>query len=196
MSRVGAPRNASKAEVRFESRAGREVVIKDFSAAPLWFRWLIARRSLRREARTYERLRDLHGIPACLGLESPDRLVLARAAGRALDVWRAGTVPPIALDRLDRLIAQVHQRGVAISDLHRSNVLVDDQGEVSLVDFALARIGRRPERPGPLLRALQQLDRHAAARIRSRALGLPEPEPTGWFGRLYRFGRRLKRWVR
>lgn len=196
MSRVGAPRNATKAEVRIEERAGSAVVVKDYGARARWVRLFYGRPTLRREARVYGRLAGVTGIPRCLGFEGPDALVLERVPGEALDAWKKRTLPEGVFDRLDETLAEVHARGVAIADLHRSNVIVDASGALHLVDFAIARIARDPARPGALLRALFRLDRHAAARIRARALGLPEPEPGGVFGTLYRAGRGLKRCIR
>jgi RIO-like serine/threonine protein kinase len=196
MSRVGEPRNVTKATVTFEQRGSRAVAVKDFSLAPWWFRALYARRSLAREARAYERLQGVAGIPECLGMEGPDRLILERAGGRPLDQIAHGAVPAAAFDHLERLIDAIHTRGVAIADLHRSNVLVDEHGNVALIDFALARVARNSHRPGRSIRWLQQLDKHAAARIRAHYLNLPEPVAPGLFGAVYRFGRRFKRLIR
>jgi len=195
VSEVGRPRNATKADVRVETREGREVVVKDFGARSLPVRLLVGRPALRREARVYARLAGVPGIPACLGLEGPDRLVLERAPGTPLDRLRPGKVPAAVFDDLDRVLGEIHARGVAIADLHRSNVLVDGE-RVHVIDFAIARIARRPDRPGWLVRRLQELDRHAAARLRARYLGLPEPRPRGLFGALYRAGRALKKLLR
>ena len=192
MSGLHRPRNRTKAEIRVERRDGREVVIKDYSSRPWPIRAFYGRPTLRREARVYERLAGIEGIPRCLGLETPERLVLERVPGRPLSAWRE-PVPQVALERLVRLVGTVHERGVAITDLHHSNVLVDEVGRVHLVDFAIARIARDPARPGLLVRLLMQLDDHAVARLVARQRGEPEPAPPpGPFGRLYRLGRWLK----
>lgn len=190
------PRNRSKADVRFEEREGRAVVVKDYRPRSWLVRVCYGRPTLRREARVYERLRDTPGIPRCLGWEGPDTLVLERAPGVSLDRLPASSVPPAIFDALDRVLATVHARGVAIADLHRSNVLIADDGRVHVIDFAIARLARDPARPGPLVRALQRLDRHAALRLRARAAGTPEPEPEGAWGAIYRAGKRVKRWLR
>ena len=195
MSEVGRPRNATKADVRVEARGGRAVVVKDFSGRSLPVRLLVGRPALAREERVYRRLAGLAGIPACLGREGPDRLVLELAPGTPLDRLRPGEVPPAVFDDLDRLLGEIHERGVAVADLHRSNVLVDGE-RVHVIDFAIARIARRPGSPGWLVRHLQALDRHAAARLRARYLGLPEPRPEGAFGLLYRLGRGVKALLR
>ncbi|MFS8100209.1 class III lanthionine synthetase LanKC [Lentzea alba] len=42
------------------------------------------------------------------------------------------------VDRIESLMAQVHERGVVFSDLHTLNVLVDENDEISLIDFELS----------------------------------------------------------
>jgi RIO-like serine/threonine protein kinase len=190
------PRNRTKADVRRVSRDGRELVIKDYGPRGALVRLFYGRPTLRREARVYERLAGVAGIPRCCGFETPDALLLEFVPGLDLGSFEAGALAPSIFDELDRVLAAVHARGVAIADLHRSNVLVDTAAaagsRVHVIDFAIARIARAAERPGFFIRALQQLDRHAAARLRARALGLPEPRAEGWFGWIYRIGRRLK----
>lgn len=196
MSDFDRPRNVTKALVRREPRDGREVVVKDYGPRPWWVRVFYGRPTLRREARVYERLSGVAGIPRSFGLEGKDALVLELAPGRALGEFAPGEVPPAVFDALDRILREVHARGVAIADLHRSNILVDVGGAggttVHVIDFAIARIAGDAARRGWIVRQLQQLDRHAAARLRARYLGLPEPQATGTFGVLYRLGRRLK----
>ncbi|MCU0224220.1 MAG: hypothetical protein MUF27_09140 [Acidobacteria bacterium] len=189
-------RNATKAEVTFEERAGRAVVVKDYGSRPWWVRVFYGRPTLRREARVYARLAGVPGVPASLGLETPDRLVLARAPGLPSHEVLKGSYDARAVcDALDTIVAAIHARGVAIGDLHRRNVLIAPPATVHVIDFAIARIAHDPARPGWLVRRLQDLDRHAAARLRARMLGLPEPEPPGSIGAFYRAGRRLKRVV-
>lgn len=195
MSEFDRPRNRTKADVRRERRAGRAVVVKDYSPRGWFVRRFYGRPTLRREAAVYQRLAGLNGIPACYGFLGSETLILEEAPGRSLAVLAPGEVTPAVFDALDSILAQIHERGVAIGDLHRSNVLVATDGAVHLIDFAIARIAPDPAHPGWLIRQFQQLDRHAAARLRARYLGLPEPVPTGFFGFFYRFGRRVKRLI-
>jgi RIO-like serine/threonine protein kinase len=192
VSRPGAPRNWTKADVRREERDGKPVVVKDYRRRGRLFRWFHGRGALRREVAAYRRLAGVTGVPACLGFEGPDLLVLELAPGRSLSEFAAGALPSSVFDDLDRIVAAIHARGVAIADLHRSNVLVDDEGRVHIVDFAVARVAPSPAGPGWLIRQLQRLDHHAAARLRAMHYGQPEPRPRGWFGFLYRLGRKLK----
>lgn len=188
------PRNATKARVVTAVRSGRSVVIKDFRARPLWVRALFGRPSVRREARAYARLDGVSGVPRCYGTEGPEALVLERLVARPVS---ADEPVPERRDAFfedaARLLDAIHARGVAIADLHRSNLLVDRDGRPAIVDFAMARLARRDGRPGPLVRWAMRLDRHALARIEARARGLAEPRLDGGAGALYRAGRALKR---
>ncbi|SFR24160.1 Lanthionine synthetase C-like protein [Lentzea waywayandensis] len=42
------------------------------------------------------------------------------------------------VDRVESLMAEVHERGVVFGDLHTLNILVDDEDEISLIDFELS----------------------------------------------------------
>ncbi|MDQ7007785.1 MAG: hypothetical protein Q9Q40_11200 [Acidobacteriota bacterium] len=192
MSRPGQPRNRSKAVVRFERRDGLEVAVKDYRQAGPWLRRLYGRPCLDREERAYRRLAGLEEIPRLIAREGPDRLVLERVPGRCLSEWAAPDLPPGLCERLDRALLRCHRRGVALVDLHRSNVLVAEDGRLWLVDFALART-RPATRPDPLQRALFRLDHIAAERIRAHLEGRPAELPGGLVGRLYRAGRWLAR---
>jgi len=192
VSQSSSPRNWTKADVRREERSGRVVIVKDYGPRCALERFLYGRPTLRREAAVYERLAGVAGIAKCFGFDGPDRLVLDLAPGRSLREIAPETLPMAVFDELDRVVAAIHSRGVAIADLHRSNVLVDDGGCVHVVDFAVARIAGSVDRPGWLVRQLQRLDRHAAARLRAMHFGLPAPRPSGLFGLLYRAGRAIK----
>jgi len=167
------------------------VAVKDFGSRPLWLRLTYGRPSLRREARAYQQLAGLRGVPRLVGFEGPDRLVVERVAGRPLA--QGDAAPATVLDNAARVLGEIHARGVAVTDLHRSNLLVAHDGRVCVVDFAMARLARDPGRPGPLVRTLKRLDLHALARIRAHHLGEPEPELRGWLGLFYRVGRHVKR---
>jgi RIO-like serine/threonine protein kinase len=186
------PRNRTKALVRKDTRDGRAVVVKDFSRCSAVVRLLYGRPSLRREARAYEVLRGVPGIPEGFGLEGRDRLVVEYVPGRLLAGLKRGSVAPEVFDRVDEIVARVHERGVALGDLHASNIIITETGEVFLIDFANALFARDSRRPGPLVRFFMQLDTYAAKRRRARYLRLPSPEPVGLFGALYRFGRGVK----
>lgn len=185
------PRNKSKAEVRFEPCEGKTVAVKDYGMRSFLLR-LYGRFTLKNEARAYNRLAGIHGIPACYGLRGSDILEYEYIPSRPLSSFKPGAVPAPVFEKLEQIIVAMHSRGVANGDLHRSNVLLTDVWDVYLIDFAHACVARTPDHPGALIRLLMQLDRHAFARIRARYLRLPPPVPKGVFGLLYTAGALFK----
>ncbi|UOX86883.1 class III lanthionine synthetase LanKC [Amycolatopsis sp. FBCC-B4732] len=89
---------------------------------------------------------------------------LADYARRALDI----------VDGVERAIEAIHARGVVFGDLHPLNILVDDDGRISLIDFELAfdvESGDRPALGAPGFRAPAdrtgfEIDEHAIAALR------------------------------
>jgi hypothetical protein len=186
------PRNSTKALVTKSMRLGRAVVVKDFSRCSALIRMLYGRPALRREARAYVLLQGIPGIPECFGLAGRDRLVIEYIPGWLLGSFKRGDVAPEVFDRLDEIVQGAHARGVALVDLHSSNIIITDNGDVFLIDFANALFARDSRRPNVLVRSFMELDRHAAGRMRARYLRLPAPVPVGAFGVVYRVGRGLK----
>jgi RIO-like serine/threonine protein kinase len=137
-------------------------------------------------------LKGVAGIPACLGLEGRDCLVIEYIHGRLLGSYKRGELEACVFDRLDAIVKQAHARGVACGDLHQSNVIITADMRVFLIDFAHAVFASQGSRPGPLARLFMELDRNAVRRMRARYLGQDAPQPAGLFGCVYRFARRLK----
>jgi predicted Ser/Thr protein kinase len=187
------PRNWTKAVVAKSMRNGRVVAVKDFSCCNALIKILYGRPTLRREARAYGLLQDVSGIPECLGLEGRGSLVIEYIEGRLLGSFKRGHVGPEVFDRVDEIVKRVHARGVALVDLHRSNIIITAQGDVFLIDFAFALFARDSLLPGVIMRFFLALDCFAAARMRARYLRLPKPAFVGLFGVMYRFGRGLKK---
>lgn len=189
------PRNISKARIRCEQRDGRLLAVKDYSTRSGLMKHY-GRMTLRNELRAYRRMRGITGIPACFGLKTPDILELEYVNAVPLSRMKPGTVSAAIFDRLEQVVASMHARGVANTDIHRSNVLVSDAGDVYLVDFAHALVARDPHRPGFFVRVAMELDRYACARIRARYLRQHVPAPPGFFGLLYRAGVLLKKTIK
>lgn len=165
-------RNRSKSRLFWAADGARRVVCKDASAlSRLRPMGLYRRHMLRREAHILQRLAGVAGVPGLLA-RWRSGLIMEFVPGRMLTSFRGvSAVPADVFDRLERLVAAIHERGVAIGDLHRRNVLVADDGAVSLVDFEIAVDGRRGL--GRLLAPwLMRLDRFACVRQRMR-FGVP-----------------------
>lgn len=160
-----------------ETEAG-PVVVKDYAPrSPLVRRglgpWLLAR-----EARAIERLAGQGAVPRLLGWLDDQALVLEYRPGTFLSRSLAGRVPADFLARLERAIAEMHDRGVVHLDLrHRSNVLAGDDGRPVVVDFASALVVDPRTRWGRgIVRWLGRLDHRALRKWRAR-IGSPSAQP-------------------
>ena len=190
------PRNTSKGTVRIETRAGRQTVIKHYRGIKNPLLRVYGNWTLRNEARAYNRLAGIPGIPPCYGITDEGDLELACVPGKHLGLFKRRSVPEDIFTNLASIVRAMHDRGVANTDLHRSNVIVADDGAVHIIDFAHAFITRNPARPGFAVRLAMQLDWYALARMKARFSGLQKPAPTGVFGFLYVRLKRMKRFIR
>jgi hypothetical protein len=191
-------RNTAKARVFWAQDGGRRLVCKDGSLAlerPLvgrFRRWALAN-----EARALAGMSGIAGVPRLLA-HWRGGLVMEFVPGRMLTEHRRGSVPESVFDELDRIVGAIHAAHFAIGDLHRRNILVDDERHVHLVDFELAQDSRRGL--GRLIGGqLMRLDRLAAARQRQyhgARLDAAQAELLSRRPLPYRLFRRLKRWLR
>ena len=103
----------------------------------------IARKLMRRERRALALLADLDGVAHLVKAPtSNDSLLRTWIEGAALN--EAEQLPLDFFDRLEDLVGELHGLGVCHNDLHKEqNVLVDEAGYPSLVDFQLASIHQR-----------------------------------------------------
>lgn len=103
--------------------------------------WL-GRRLARREDRLLRRLSDLPNIPRACGQIRADGKPLHTAVGHEFVPGHPmGTSERIDRDfftELERLIAEMHRRGIAYVDLHKpENIIVGDDGRPYLIDFQI-----------------------------------------------------------
>jgi predicted Ser/Thr protein kinase len=120
---------------------------------------------LHQEKRTLEALAGVQGVPELydfITMWEHDFLVMQYMPGRTLSRWLADEYPCgrhdaefsdllsytekalELVDRIEKLLTAVHNRGVVFGDLHPGNVLVDHDGSVALVDFELSFTDRKP----------------------------------------------------
>jgi len=118
---------------------GRRAVVKFGRAAPLLglpLAWL-GRLMVHHEARLYELVNGLPGIPAYLGRVSPCGFAHDFADGR--DLRRDDRPDDDFFPRLERLIAAIHARNIAYVDLEkRENVLLGADQAPHLIDFQIS----------------------------------------------------------
>jgi hypothetical protein len=176
---------------------GVRVAVKDYAPRGVLVRNTLGRFLAAREARALERARGSGGVVTLLGRLSP--FAIATLWVDATPLARSANPPESWFDGLDAIVRRLHERGVALGDLHHRDVLVARDGSPLVVDLATALV--LGPRPGPLRRALferwREQDLVALARMRARAAGRsPEDavaelggSAAAWHAR----GRRLKR---
>ena len=118
---------------------GKQIIVKDYAAKPFVFRFFVGAISNRREAVIYRKLRGLRGIPEYLGLIDRYAIAVGYIPGRNASELMPGELTPRFLEKLRALIDAVHERGIVLCDLRNiKNVIVGDDGEPYLIDFATA----------------------------------------------------------
>lgn len=89
------------------------------------------------ELSIYQQASGVEGVPRCLGKWGRTGLVHTFVEGHPLqrDEW----VDDEFFSRLECLLVELHRRGIAYVDLEkRENILVDDHGRPSLIDFQIS----------------------------------------------------------
>jgi hypothetical protein len=117
---------------------GRSLVVKDYASSFWLYRWTLARIELAREQRAYERLAGLPFVPRFHGRLDRHALLLENVPARTMTAAQLD-LQPKAMEQLYAAVSQMHGRGILHNDLrHRTNILIDDTGDVRLIDFASA----------------------------------------------------------
>jgi len=194
-------RNRTKADVSVYRTDRGTFAVKDFGSRPWPIRNTLGRWLVARECRAYAAASGIEGLPRWLGRPRPFALAVEWVEARPLAEFDAGTVEPERFDRLAAILGRLHDRGVALADLHYRDILLHEDGRVWLVDLAAACVlGRRPSRlRRRLFDHFRKADRFALDRLRARfaggdgaaALAAADPSVLAW----HRRARRLKwRW--
>jgi hypothetical protein len=192
-------RNWTKADVLRYRLDGRDIAVKDYAARPFLVRQTIGRLLTRHEQAAYRAARGLPGLPDCYGRVGACALALRWVEGRPLADLRGEPLDDALFDRVATILARLHDRGIALGDLHHRDVLVGRDGSVHVVDLATALV--LGARPGRLRRAvfarLRDQDLVALARLRARWTGRDEDEAVAAVGSAaaawHARGRRLRR---
>lgn len=193
--RLHGGRNFTKATVDLVETDGQAIVIKDFASGPWPVRRLLGPWQLDREERSYAVLAGVRGIAAFVARVDRQAAALQYVPGRSLATCRPGELNPEFFDRLDRLLDEMHARGVAHGDLHRHDVIVGAGEEPFLVDFSTSVVAASGAGSLSrfLFRQMRRADQRSVAKLRRRFLpgsGAPVPERSGIY-RVGAWGRRL-----
>lgn len=151
---------------------GACVVVKDFGPRALWLRQTLGRLLVWRELRAYRALRGHPSVPRLVGRLDAFAFAVEYRPGEKMTREVTGRVAEGFSQNLEKAVRTMHECGVAHLDLrHRSNVLVGEDGEPILIDFASAVCFR----PGGaaarwLLPLLARYDLRAVEKWRDRLL--------------------------
>lgn len=113
---------------------GRVLMIKDVGRKNLFFRWTLGQWLIHKEWQIYSRLAGIKGIPKAL--ERIDRYAFAMEFIPGRPIQRGENLPFSFFQELERILKEVHARGVVHLDLrHKGNILLSDKQEPILIDF-------------------------------------------------------------
>jgi hypothetical protein len=115
------------------------LVVKDFGPRAPWLRQTLGRFLVWRELRAYGALRGHPAVPVLLGRLDAFAFAVEYRPGERMTREVTGRVSSQFASALEGAVLMMHARGVAHLDLrHRGNVLVGEDGEPILIDFASA----------------------------------------------------------
>jgi hypothetical protein len=194
-------RNQAKADIVVYRYDGVDVALKDYSERPFLTRHLLGRWLIRRESRAYEAAGSVEGLAPFLGRVGPFALATEWRQAAPLSARPGQRLERDVFERAAAILDTLHGRRVALADLHHRDVLLADDGTVTIVDLAAAYV-QKPG-AGPLRRwwftRLCELDRLALLRMEARFTGGSPEEAVaahgGSIGRWHARGRRVKSWM-
>jgi len=193
-------RNNTKADILVYRHGALQIALKDYRARPWWVRASIGRVMTRRETAAYRAAGGIPGVARFLGRLGPVTLATEWVASRSLGEYRDQYVDPVCFERLHEVLERLHDAGIALGDLHLSDVLIDAERNVTLVDFATAfTLG---DDPGPLrsrlFKRLALQDEISFVRLRAHLTGGGAESAVSELGEdavaVNRRNRRIKMW--
>jgi hypothetical protein len=126
--------NFGKPDLNQVEAAGRSLMVKDVRGKNLFLRWTLGLWLIDKEWKIYSRLIGIKGIPQ--PVERLDRFAFAMEFLPGKPIHRGEPLPPSFFHELERVLGEVHERGVVHMDLrHKGNILVSEKGEPILIDF-------------------------------------------------------------
>lgn len=112
----------------------RTLMVKDVRRKNFFFRWTLGLWLIHKEWKIYSRLVGMNGIPRAV--ERIDRFAFAMEFVPGKPIQRGEVLPPSFFSRLERVLREIHSKGVVHLDLrHKGNILLSENGEPFLIDF-------------------------------------------------------------
>jgi serine/threonine protein kinase len=126
--------NFGKPDLNQVEVEGRSLMIKDVGRKDFFLRWTLGLWLIRKEWKIYSRLVGIKGVPQ--PIERVDRFAFAMEFIPGRPILRGESLPPSFFQELERVLGDIHERGVVHMDLrHKGNILVSEKGEPFLIDF-------------------------------------------------------------
>ncbi len=136
--RLHEARSVAQANIELIEIGGHCFVLKDFYAHHPLVRAIWGRRIIAHEWRIYKRLAGIEGIPRIYKRLNDYAFIMEYVAGGRIPHRRDNDLTPKFFERLKRLVAEMHTRGITHGDLRRKNILVKPDEHPFLIDFASA----------------------------------------------------------
>jgi serine/threonine protein kinase len=109
-------------------------MVKDVHPRSFFFCWTLGLWLIHKEWKIYSLLAGIQGIPKAV--ERIDRFAFAMEFVPGRPIGRGEALPPSFFSDLERVIREIHSRGVVHMDLrHKGNILLSENGEPYLIDF-------------------------------------------------------------
>ena len=126
--------NFGKPDLNQVEVEGRSLMVKDVRRKNFFLRWTLGLWLIHKEWKIYSRLSGTEGVPQ--PVERIDRFAFAMEFIPGRSILRGEPLPPSFLSDLEKVLMEVHGRGVVHLDLrHKGNILVTEKGEPFLIDF-------------------------------------------------------------
>ncbi len=126
--------NFGKPDLNQVEVKGRSLMVKDVRRKNFFLRWTFGLWLIHKEWKIYSRLTGITGIPRTV--ERIDRFAFAMEFIPGRSILRGEPLPLSFFSALERVLREVHDRGVVHLDLrHKGNILVSEKGEPFLIDF-------------------------------------------------------------
>jgi len=123
-----------KPDLNRTEAAGRSLMVKDVGEKHFFLRWTLGLWLIHKEWKIYSRLTGVKGVPE--PVERIDRFAFAMEFVPGKPIQREEPLLPSFFRELERVLRDVHERGVVHMDLrHKGNILLSEKGDPYLIDF-------------------------------------------------------------
>jgi serine/threonine protein kinase len=168
LKRVIAAKKSLKPDILIAELDGEFIVAKDFRNTIWVARRLWGPLNIMYEKFILQKLRDVKGIPAFIGLEDYNCLLISYINGDEIKKSKGSLAPTYFAD-LFNIARDIHSRGVIHLDLgHKSNVMVNQNGNPAIIDFNTSIYLPRNALFSPLFQLLMKIDNLSILRLKLR----------------------------